>query len=161
MKHSVLLDTSFLIRLLSEHEALHSNALGYFKYFLENDITLKCSTISVAEYCVRGSYDELPWKNMQTLPFNIDHGIRAGEFAHVVFKEKDNLSLKNRNIIPNDSKLFAQADVEGTITHFITADQECLKVHAVIKEKLKPKFGIINIRTPFNETYGLLDFEGG
>lgn len=139
---------------------MHNNALGYFKYFLENDITLKCSTISVAEYCVRGSYDELPWKNLQALPFNINHGIRAGQFANIVFREKNNLNLTSRNIIPNDSKLFAQADLDDTITHFVTSDQECLKIYAVIKEKLKPKFDIINIRTPFNETYGLLDFEG-
>ena len=32
--YSVILDTSFMIRLLSESEKLHSNALGYFKYFL-------------------------------------------------------------------------------------------------------------------------------
>lgn len=67
MKHSVLLDTSFFIRLLNENDGLHSNVLGYFKYFLEKDIILKCSTISIAEYCVRGSFDELPWRNLHFL----------------------------------------------------------------------------------------------
>lgn len=55
----MLLDTSFFIRLLNENDNLHPKALGYFKYFLEKDIVLKCSTISIAEYCVRGSFDEL------------------------------------------------------------------------------------------------------
>lgn len=31
MKHSVLLDTSFFIRLLNDEDPLHSNALGYFQ----------------------------------------------------------------------------------------------------------------------------------
>jgi predicted nucleic acid-binding protein len=41
MKHSVMLDTSFFIRLLNDEDALHSNAVGYFKYFLENEINLR------------------------------------------------------------------------------------------------------------------------
>jgi hypothetical protein len=159
MKHSVLLDTSFFIRLLNENDNLNSNALGYFKYFLEKDIILKCSTISIAEYCVRGSYDELPWRNLQVVPFNINHGIRAGEFAKIVFNEKDKLDLHNRNIIPNDSKLFAQADIEESITHFVTSDEECLKIHSILKSQANAKFDIITIRTPYNETYGLLNFD--
>ena len=48
MKHSVLLDTSFFIRLLNDEDKLHNNAKGYFRYFLENEIVLKVSTISIA-----------------------------------------------------------------------------------------------------------------
>lgn len=34
--YSVILDTSFMIRLLSESQPLHANAMGYFKlYFPE------------------------------------------------------------------------------------------------------------------------------
>ena len=132
--------------------------LGYFKYFLENDVSLKCSSISVAEYCVRGKFDELPLKNLRILPFNFDHGIKAGEFARTVFEDRGRLNLTHRNIIPNDSKLFAQADWDESVKHFVTSDEECIKVFKIIKQKLNPKFDIINIRTPYAETYGLLDF---
>jgi predicted nucleic acid-binding protein len=159
MKPSVLLDTSFFIRLLNENDILHSTALGYFKYFLEKDIILKCSTISIAEYCVRGSFDELPWRNVQVVPFNLNHGIRAGEFAKIVFNEKDQLDLKHRNIIPNDSKLFAQADIEESITHFVTSDEECLKIHKILKTQASARFDTINIRIPYNEIFGLLAFD--
>lgn len=159
MKRSVLLDTSFFIRLLNESDGLHTNALGFFKYFLEKEIVLKCSTISIAEYCVRGSFDELPWKYLQIVPFNFNHGIKAGEFAKVIFKEKKKLDLSNRNIIPNDSKLFAQADVEESITHFVTSDIECQKIHQILKVQAKANFDIINIRTPHNETYCLINFD--
>ena len=41
MKRSVLLDTSFFIRLLNDEDKLHKNALGYYRYYLEKDIILK------------------------------------------------------------------------------------------------------------------------
>ncbi|MDD4144090.1 MAG: hypothetical protein PHN68_05590, partial [Prolixibacteraceae bacterium] len=73
MKHSVLLDTSFFIRLLNDEDELHENALLYYKYFLENDIVLKVSTISIAEYCVLGKLEDLPLKDIQIIPFNLNH----------------------------------------------------------------------------------------
>ena len=161
MKDSVLLDTSFFIRLMKKDDPIHQNAIGYFRYFLENDITPICSTISIAEYCVRGRYDELPWKNLKVIPFNFDHGIKAGEFARIVFEQRNGVSLSNRNIIPNDSKLFAQAALEESVKSFVTSDEECLKVFSLINNKLNPHFDIINIRTPYNETYGLINFGEG
>jgi len=65
MKYSVLLDTSFFVRLLNDEDTLHNNAKGYFRYFLENEVVLKVSTITIAEYCVRGKIDELPLRNIQ------------------------------------------------------------------------------------------------
>ena len=53
----VLLDTSFFIRLLNDQDALHQNTRGYYRHFLQNSVRLKCSTISVAEYCVRGKIE--------------------------------------------------------------------------------------------------------
>jgi len=87
MKHSVLLDTSFFIRLLNDEDPLHKNALGYFKYFLENDIILKVSTVSVAEYCVLGKLVDLPLKNLQIIPFNLKEAEKTGQFAKIIFSE--------------------------------------------------------------------------
>lgn len=105
MKRSVLLDTSFFIRLLNPDDPLHENAKGYFKYLIETEFILKISTISIAEYCVRGSLDELPLRNMQIVPFNLDHAQRTGEFAGIIFSEKhlSEETLHPRAIIPNDS----------------------------------------------------------
>ena len=35
---SILLDTSFCIRLMKSNDSLHINAKDYFKHFLENKI---------------------------------------------------------------------------------------------------------------------------
>lgn len=57
-----MLDTSFLIRLLKEDEPLHAFAKEYFQYFLESEYVLYVSTIALAEYCVYGNLDELPFE---------------------------------------------------------------------------------------------------
>lgn len=88
MMHSVLLDTSFFIRLLNDEDPLHKNAREYFRYFLDKEIVLKVSTISIAEYCVMGKLEELPLRNTQIVPFNLNHAEKAGEFAKILFETK-------------------------------------------------------------------------
>jgi predicted nucleic acid-binding protein len=105
----VLLDTSFFIRLLNEQYPLHLNTLEYYRYFLEKEFVLKTSTISIAEYCVKGQLDELPLQDVQIMPFNINHAEKAGKLASIVFQSRGTLNLPDRRIIPNDTKLFAQA----------------------------------------------------
>lgn len=51
------------------------------------------STVSIAEYCVGGDINELPLKNLQIIPFNLDHSKKAGEFAKLVFKNKNKFQL--------------------------------------------------------------------
>lgn len=159
MKRSILLDTSFFIRLLNDKDSLHSNAVGYFKYFLENEIILKISTISIAEYCVLGKLEDLPLKNVQIIPFNLKDAEKTGEFARIIFTENkvNEEKLAPRAIIPNDSKLFAQADLDKTITHFVTSDVRSKKTLILLKKVTNPRFDIICIDIPFSETFGILD----
>jgi hypothetical protein len=162
MKHkSVLLDTSFFIRLLNDEDPLHKNAKGYYKYFLENEIVLKVSTISIAEYCVGGELDDLPLRNIQIVPFNLDQAVKTGEFAKVIFDENKVLKerLTPRAIIPNDAKLFSQADLDETISHFVTSDIRSKKTLKALKKGTHPRFEIIEISIPYNLTYGILDLE--
>lgn len=108
----VLLDTSFFLRLLNEQDPLHENVLGYYRYFLEKGLVLKTSTISIAEYCVKGKIEELPLLDVQIVPFNTNHAVRAGILASIVFQNRNTLNLPDRRIIPNDTKIFVQADTE-------------------------------------------------
>lgn len=155
---AVLLDTSFFLRFLNENDPLFKNADGYFRYFLQNEITMMISTISIAEYCVGGDVHELPLRNLQIVPFNLDHSKRTGEFAKIVFQNKGKLKLKERNIIPNDTKLFAQADCEKAVEFYLSSDTESFKIYNLLKLESAPKFEFIDLSTPFNETFGILDF---
>ncbi|MFZ1700089.1 MAG: hypothetical protein WBO10_09530 [Pyrinomonadaceae bacterium] len=152
----VLLDTSFFIRLLNGNDPLHENALGFYRHFLEKGFRLKCSTISVAEYCVKGKLDEMPLKTLEILPFNLDHSLAAAEFAQLAFAEKNSLDLGNRLIIPNDTKLFGQAHVQSEIRAFVTSDVGCIKVFEFLKQTMTLDFEIMNIREPFSSVLGVL-----
>lgn len=156
---SVLLDTSFIIRLLDDEDPLHKNAIGYFKYYLEKEYSLYISTISIAEYCVRGSVDDLPLKDLRIIPFNIDHAKRCGVFANCLFgsRSKGKIEVKQRNIIPNDSKLFAQADIHPDIESFITSDSSSEILIKTIRQECQASFNHIDINSPYHQTYGILD----
>ena len=161
MKHSVSLDTSFFVRLLNDEDSLHNNAKEYFKYFLEEEIVLKVSTISIAEYCVRGEIDELPLKNLQIIPFNLDQATKTGGFAAAIFKQNklSEEKLTPGAIIPNDSKLFAQADLDKSVTYFVTSDSRSKRTYGILKKQFKPKFEILDISKPYNEAFGILDLQ--
>lgn len=156
---SVLLDTSFFLRFLNDTDPLFKNADSYFRYFLQQKANMLVSTISIAEYCVGGDVHELPLKNLQILPFNLDHAKRTGEFAKIVFQHKGKLNLKERNIIPNDTKLFAQADAEKSVEFYLSSDTESLKIYNLLKQLDKPKFQFIDLNTPYSQTFGVLDLQ--
>ena len=159
MPKSVLLDTSFFLRFLNDEDPLFNNADKYFRYFIENEINLMISTISIAEYCVGGDIHELPLRNLQIVPFNLEHAKRTGEFARIVFRNKAKLKLKERNIIPNDTKLFAQADIEAGVDYYLSSDTESIKIYQLLKQVSNPRFQFIDLNTPYHQTFGVINFE--
>ena len=70
---------------------------------------LYVSTIALAEYAVKDRIENLPMKYFRVLPFNIDHAQKAGEFAKIVFSQRDQIpaEITQRVIIPNDTKMFS------------------------------------------------------
>lgn len=160
-EYSVILDTSFMIRLLSESDPLHSNAKGYFRYFLENGIPMYFSTVSIAEYCVKGDFFDLPFQNIRVLPFNIFHAKEAGQFAKTLFHARSRglLEIPDRLIIPNDSKIFAQGSVEKDIKYFVTADVKSKKNIDILRQECAAEIEHMDITIPYNVHYGLIDFE--
>jgi len=146
------------LRLLNDADPLCESAEGYFRYFLQERIDMVISTISVAEYCCGGDISGLPLRNLQILPFNVNHGKRAGELARVAFQARREGSLvtKERLLIPNDTKLFAQADSEEYIQYYLSSDSESRKVCDFLASKLSVRFQFIDLRTPCNQTFGRL-----
>jgi hypothetical protein len=158
MRKAVLLDTSFFLRFLNESDPLFENADGYFKYLIQEKFDLVISTISIAEYCSGGDISELPLRNLQILPFNLNHGKRTGEFARIAFnarKEKA-LELKERLLIPNDTKLFSQADSEEYIQYYVSSDLESLKIYTILNAALKLNFRFIDLNIKHTTAFGLL-----
>lgn len=158
-KLGVLCDTGFLIRLNQPQDPLHANARGYLKHLLAGDHRLYVSTIALAEYAVRDKIENLPMRYFRVIPFNIDHAQKAGEFACIVFSQRDQIPVEitQRVIIPNDTKMFAQADVTTAITHYLTADQKCEVVYRLVDASTPMQFQILSLRIPHHEAFGELD----
>lgn len=155
---SVLLDTSFLIRLLSKNDPLHQNAVDYYRYFLEKEIPMYVSTITIAEYCVDGDISELPLRSVRIIPFNIQHAPLAGCFAKVLYsaRKANDISVDNRRIIPNDVKLFAQAECTPDVKYFVTSDTKSSKLIAKISEQNRVSFEHMDIHESYAERFGIL-----
>lgn len=152
-----MLDTSFLIRLLKEDDPLHISAKSYYQFFLENSFLLSVSTVAVAEYCVHGKLDELPFECVRIVPFNLDHAEKAGIFAHTLYQArgKGQYSPEQRLIIPNDTKLFAQASSIGAL-YFVTADSKASKAMAILAHERGFSVAHVDIHEPISSFSGTL-----
>lgn len=152
-----MLDTSFLIRLLKEDEELHESAKAYFQYFLEHNFILYVSTVAVAEYCVKGKLDELPFECVRVSPFNLDHAERAGNYASTLFNAKNQGKYypEQRLIIPNDTKLFAQASSIGAL-YFVTADTKASKAMDILAQENGFLVAHVDIHEPLSTFSGTL-----
>jgi len=105
---SIMLDTSFCIRLMDKSDPLHDNALEYFKYFLSNKISIHISTIVIAEYAVGDDPATLPLNNLQIESFDFEDASIAGNFHKIVKGNHANIENQYRRTITNDIKIIAQ-----------------------------------------------------
>jgi len=153
---SVLLDTSFLMHIINRKDEFHKNAMGYFRYFSDYQITMFVSTITISEYAV--VCDTQIFKDLQVLKFidfNYSDALKAGRYTS--FLKKHTKPTKNgRSIAVNDLKLLAQLD-NRKINAFVSNDQK-LKVKAfdpLCNNKLL-KGDFIDFTRPLNEFLGTL-----
>lgn len=155
----VFCDTGFMIRLLDKTSNLHENALGYFRYFLENDFLIRMSTIAVAEFCVKDQIEHLPLQQILLSPFNAIHASRTGECARILYsaKAKGVLEVNARVLIQNDVKLLVQAECESA-EYYLTSDSRSKRMYDVLKENNKLSFDFTDIHIPFSAKFGILDF---
>ena len=145
MAKSVLLDSGFLIRLMNPDEPLHQVALNLFKKYIVSGIVCKVSTIALAEYGVKGDLRFLPTNYLQYVPFMYAHEQTASVFMRKIIqvKQERGAVIMPRVIIPNDTKMFAQASTEPDVIAFVSADAEAKKVYDLLDN---PGFDFVNIR---------------
>ncbi len=157
IRRVAMLDTSFLIRLLKEDDPLHDSARAYYQRFLEHDYALFVSTVAVAEYCVYGEMDQLPFESIRVVPFNLDHAEIAGRYAKTLFqaRSKGQFTPDQRLIIANDTKLFAQAISIGAF-YFVTSDTSSSKAIDLLAEKDGFTVKQLDIHNPSSVYFGTL-----
>jgi len=133
---SVLLDTSFCIRLGKPSDPLHQNALDYFQYFLENKVELYLSSIVIAEYSVKGDIADLPLKTMKIIPFDYFDGKTAGEFYSILLNLNKQQLDREKNVVKDDCKLIAQI-YNRKLDAYISKDRKSFSqiINPLMKEK--------------------------
>ena len=153
---SVLLDNSFVTRLLKPDDSFHQNVVNYFQYFLEKEILLYLSTIMVSEYAVADNPDHLLALNtFQLLEFDYGDAKVAGDFFAYLKEDKDLRNIEERKVIINDLKIFAQIH-NRKIDAFITKDRKALsKMIKPLKDK-GLNFQYLDLTVPLNEQLGEL-----
>ena len=156
----VFCDTGFVIRLLDRTSELHENALGYLRYFLENDYVIRMSTIAVAEFCVKDRIEHLPLKQILLSPFNAYHASKTGECARILYeaKAKGVVEVDARILIQNDVKLLVQAECESA-NYYLTSDSRSKRMYDVLKDKGKLTFDFTDIHSPYTQKFGVIEFE--
>ena len=145
MTKAVLLDSGFLIRLMNPEEPLHQVAFDLFKTYITSGVVCKTSTIALAEYGVKGDLRFLPARYLQYVPFLYSHAEVAATFMRriIQMKQERGVVIQPRVIIPNDTKMFAQASADPEVFAFVSADAEAKKVYDLLDN---PGFDFINIR---------------
>ncbi len=116
-----LVDTSFLISLADTSRPHHATALAYFREALQQGVPMYLSAIAASEFQVKQAVTDLPLRNFEVLPFNIDHAMQAGLLMRQIRREAGD----DRAVVKDDVKLIAQAICES-LTHLLTEDARTL-----------------------------------
>lgn len=147
---SIMLDTSFCIRLLKQDDELHQNAVDYYEYFLQNGVTLFISSIVVAEYSVKDDPQNLPLKTMRIVPFDFFDAKRAGEFHNILLTNRSGLETIDRLVIKDDCKILAQI-ANRNISAYITKDKSSFgKIINPILTQTSLTLELLDLAIPLN-----------
>jgi len=153
---SILLDTSFCIRLLKSNDDLHQNAKDYFKYFLEKKIEIFLSSIVIAEYSVKDNPANLPLDFVKIIPFDFFDGKTAGEFHAILLNHKEQVVNIERNVIKDDCKLMAQL-FNRNIQGYITKDRKSFsQIITPIQASKKFTLELLDLEIPLKDFKGEL-----
>lgn len=155
--NSIFLDTSFFIRLMKPDDPYHGHAQTYLRRFLADGTQLYSSTIVAAEFGVAGDIDSLPLRIVPMQAFDLQHARQAAAFAQAAFeaRRKGIITLPSRILIPNDTKLLAQA--EGSKAEYVaTRDENMVKVLAFLRNEGLTHCQTLDILTPPPEFFGQL-----
>lgn len=153
---SVLLDTSFCIRLLKSNDELHQNAKAYFQYFLEQKIEMYLSSIVIAEYAVKDDPANLPLESVKVIPFDYFDGKTAGEFHAMLLQHKEQVAHIDRNVIKDDCKLVAQI-FNRKINGYITKDRKSFnQIIAPITASQRFSINPLDLEVPLKDFKGEL-----
>ena len=154
----LLLDTSFLINLVSKSAMFHDRAYEFFNSFMKRHCSMAVSTIALSEYAIKDDVTHIPLSMLQIIPFNYGHAVKSGAYGNQVVSCRKQELDTSRVIVLNDSKMFAQAEFEG-VDYVVSADSKAQKTYQWLKDADLAHFEYLDItKTSVNDFFGELPF---
>lgn len=141
MNKSILLDTCFLISFVDDTRTYHNNALAYYKYFIEEGISMYLSSIVSSEFSIKQPLEDLPLSSFKTISFNIPDGYATSKIYNEFSKEKSTGVC--RSCVKDDIKLLGLCEFNN-IEYIITEDKKFYDKLVKLK-----KDGIIKVNPIF------------
>ncbi len=120
----ICVDTSFLITFADPTRPNHRTAVEYYRHCLEAGHLLCLSTLVVAEFECGQSVTDLPLASFHIVPFNFRHAMESAKYQKFL-KSNPVEKTENRNVVRNDLKILAQAQLEHC-TVILTEDANTL-----------------------------------
>ncbi len=157
--NSVLVDTSFCIRLLKSNDPFHENVKNWFEYFLNQKIDIYLSTIAISEYSVKDDpINLLALQTFKILEFDFEDARTSGKFTNLILQNSEIREIEKRSVVINDIKLIAQVH-NREIDAYISKDRKSFsKIIENLKKETDLNFIFIDLTVPKNEFLGELDF---
>lgn len=154
---TILLDNSFVTRLLKSDDEYHENVVRYYEYFLNEGIAMYLSSIVVSEYSVADDPDNLlSLQTLRLLEFDYNDAKVSGEFYSFLKGDTALRGSVERKVIINDLKIFGQIQSRG-IDAFITKDAKAYsKMYTPLKSNNMVNFHYFDLTVPLNELLGTL-----
>jgi hypothetical protein len=148
MSDGAIVDTGFLISLVDRNRPCHDSAKQYYRYFLENGVTMFLPTIVAAEFAVKQPVTDLPLRNFRVLPFNLGDATCCAELNVSYYRNKHGAG--QRDAVKDDFKIIAQA-VEQDARVLLTEDDETLAVYCGhLRKDGKIAFRVVSLQKGFD-----------
>lgn len=152
MSKTVVVDTSFLISLVSESRPSHQSAVHYYRYFLENEIAMLLPTVVVAEFAVKQPPEDLPLRNFVVVPFNYENAKTCASFNMAEQRARQG-GQGQRDAVKDDFKIIAHAN-DATALFLVTDDQNTMaKYCEQLKQDNAVSFKIVPLWEPYDISY--------
>ena len=146
MSKSVLIDTSFMIHLRKSDSSLHKRANEIFRSLIENQLIVFFSSISVAEYCIKDDFKNLPVNNIQLLTFNHKHATLSAKFDRIILNNIHPTPPRSeRRIIRNDIYLMAQAETQKADVYITSDTKSKNKIYTPLKNEQVVSFKFMDM----------------
>lgn len=152
MRNGAVLDTGFLITLVDANRGAHEHAKAYYRYFLENGITLYLPTVVASEFFIKQPIEEFKLlHNFKLLPFNFAEAIRCANLNSSYYRNKTGAG--QRDAVKDDFKIIAQAEEQDAM-FLLTEDTNSMSVYCdLLRNESKIDFKVIELSKGFDISF--------